>query len=116
MTTPHRQISELGQIVCRPCGAVYKNGTWRNPRNLSKEVGEDCDAARALMYPRPKAKMVANETDAQRADRYQAAIIRFINAQAHHMAEPWRDHFIEEADLEEDDGNPYRPVRPKKRT
>lgn len=46
---------------------------------------------------------------------YQDAVCRYVNAQGRHMAPRWKEHFAEAFDLEEDRGNPYFPLVPRKR-
>lgn len=113
--TPHKNIIEEGFTTCKVCGAIFLDGAWKNPKNVSKEVSTDCDLARASIYPRPRAKSYPGETETQRADRYQAMIIRYINAQGPHMSESWKELFIQETDLEIATGNPYEPVIARKR-
>ncbi len=49
-------------------------------------------------------------------EELQKAICEYVNAQAHHMSDSWRDFFRRTANLKPDMGNPYHPLYPRKKT
>jgi NTP pyrophosphatase (non-canonical NTP hydrolase) len=49
--TPHK-MTDSGARECKACGAEYKHGRWWNPKDQNVDVGEDCDEARRIMYPK----------------------------------------------------------------